>query len=107
MRYCLPNLRRGMPKHGCRLMSFESYIGIAAGVCTAVSLLPQLIKITKEKKADNISWVMLFVLICGLGLWVWYGIIKQDYPIIITNSFSFLVNSLIIYFTARYKGKPG
>lgn len=84
-------------------MTIESYIGIAAGICTAISLLPQLVKIIREKKADNISWVMLFILLAGLGLWVWYGILKKDYPIIITNSFSFLVNSLVIYFTARYK----
>ena len=84
-------------------MSYESSVGIAAGICTSISLLPQLIKIIREKKADNISWVMLFILIAGLALWVWYGIIKNDFPIIITNSFSLLVNLLIIYFTYRYK----
>lgn len=84
-------------------MSYESYVGIAAGICTSVSLLPQLIKIIREKKADNISWFMLFILIGGLSLWVWYGILKKDLPIIITNSFSLLVNSLIIYFTGKYK----
>lgn len=84
-------------------MTAESYIGIAAGICTAISLLPQLIKIIREKKADNISWFMLFILLTGLGLWVWYGILKKDYPIILTNSFSFLVNTLVIYFTGRYK----
>jgi MtN3 and saliva related transmembrane protein len=92
-----------MLKYGSGLMPLESYIGIAAGVCTAVSLLPQLIKIIREKQAENISYFMLFILVAGLGLWVWYGILKMDYPIIITNSFSFLVNSLVIYFTARYK----
>jgi len=86
-------------------MNYESYVGIAAGICTSVSLLPQLIKIIREKKADNISWFMLFILIAGLGLWVWYGTIKKDLPIIITNSFSLLVNLLIIYFTGKYKSK--
>jgi MtN3 and saliva related transmembrane protein len=103
VRYRLPHLRGRVLKHGSRLMSMESYIGIAAGVCTAISLLPQLIKIIREKKADNISYFMLFILLAGLGLWVWYGVLKKDYPIIATNSFSFLVNSLVIYFTMRYK----
>ena len=84
-------------------MSYTGFVGIAAGVCTAISLLPQLIKIVREKKADNISWFMLFILIAGLALWIWYGILKKDLPIIITNSFSLLVNLLIIYFTAKYK----
>ena len=78
-------------------------IGIVAGICTGVSLLPQLIKIIKEKKANDISWIMLFILLTGLAGWVWYGILKEDYPIIITNSFSFLVNLTIIFFTIRYR----
>jgi MtN3 and saliva related transmembrane protein len=103
VRYGLPYLCGRMLKYGSRLMSIESYIGIAAGVCTAVSLLPQLIKIIREKKADNISYFMLFILLVGLGLWIWYGVLKKDYPIMATNSFSFLVNSLVIYFTVKYK----
>ena len=81
------------------------YIAICAGICTAISLLPQLIKIIKEKKSENLSFVMLFVLLVGLGAWVAYGILKEDYPIIITNSFSFVVNSLIIGFSLKYRQK--
>jgi MtN3 and saliva related transmembrane protein len=86
-------------------MEITSYIGIVAGICTAVSLLPQLIKIVREKKAEAISGFMLLILLAGLALWIWYGIMKEDYPIIITNAFSFIINSLIIYFTLRYKKK--
>ncbi len=80
-------------------------IGIVAGICTAVSLLPQLIKIIKEKKAEDISYFMLLILLTGLAGWVWYGVVKKDYPIIFTNSFSFLVNAAVIFFTFRYKKK--
>jgi MtN3 and saliva related transmembrane protein len=84
-------------------MQFPGYIGILAGIFTAASLLPQLVKIIKEKKSENISYFMLFILLAGLSMWVWYGILRKDYPIIITNSFSFLVNILVIYFTMKYK----
>lgn len=86
-------------------MELSTYIGVAAGICTSVSLLPQLIKIIREHKAEDISIVMLVILLAGLALWIWYGITKGDYPIIITNSFSFVVNSLIIFFAIRYKKK--
>jgi MtN3 and saliva related transmembrane protein len=46
---------------------------------------------------------MLLILLAGLGGWIWYGVLKQDYPIIITNSFSFVVNSLITAFSIKYK----
>jgi MtN3 and saliva related transmembrane protein len=80
-----------------------NYIGIGAGVCTGVSMLPQLVKIIREKKAGDISYAMLIILFAGLAGWVWYGILKKDYPIIITNSFSFLVNTLILFFTVRFR----
>jgi len=79
------------------------YIGIGAGVCTALSLLPQLFKIIKDRKANDISYFMLFTLLTGIGGWIWYGLLKKDYPIIITNAFSFLVNLLVIGFSIKYK----
>jgi len=87
------------------VMESTDYIGIAAGVCTAVSLLPQLVKIIREKKAENISYWMLGVLFAGLALWIFYGIRKNDYPIIVTNSISFVLNSLVSFFTIKYKKK--
>jgi MtN3 and saliva related transmembrane protein len=84
---------------------YSLYVGIAAGIGTAVSLIPQLIKIIKEKKADDISYFMLFFLLSGLGGWIFYGILKNDLPLIITNSFSFIANLLIIGFAIKYKRK--
>ena len=80
-------------------------VGIAAGICTGIAMLPQLIKIIREKKAEDISFVMLLVLIVGLGGWVWYGLLREDYPIIITNAFSLLVNFAIVFFSYRYRQK--
>ena len=81
----------------------SQYVGIGAGIFTAFSLLPQLYKIVKEKKAEDISYLMLFILLAGIGGWIWYGVLKNDYPIIITNSFSFIVNIIIIFFSVKYK----
>ncbi|MEO6406019.1 MAG: SemiSWEET transporter, partial [Ferruginibacter sp.] len=75
-------------------MNLTQIIGILAGILTAFSLLPQLLKIIKEKKAEDVSAWMLIILMCGLCLWVVYGIMKNDWPIIATNSFSFLLNAV-------------
>lgn len=85
------------------MAELTNYIGIAAGICTAVSMLPQLFKIIKEKKAEDISYFMLGILLTGLGCWIWYGILKEDIPIIATNSFSALVNLITMGYTIRYK----
>lgn len=67
-------------------------LGIVAGFLTSIAMIPQLIKVIKEKNVEDLSWVMILVLICGLSLWVWYGFIQDELPIIISNSFAVLVN---------------
>ena len=80
-------------------------IGIIAGVLTAVSMLPQVFKTIKTKKAEHVSPLMLIVLICGVSLWIVYGILKNDLPIIFTNGFSVLVNLFMLFLRWRYRDK--
>ncbi len=77
--------------------------GIAAGCITALSTLPQLIKIIKEKKVEDISLWTLIVLITGLGLWTLYGFLKDDIPILATNLFSLLINIILVGLRIKYK----
>jgi MtN3 and saliva related transmembrane protein len=78
-------------------------VGLAAGICTAISLLPQLIKLLKDKKAEDISLFYLVILFIGLGLWIWYGFLRKDLPILVTNGFSLVINGIVIVLGIRYK----
>ncbi len=78
-------------------------IGIIAGVFTAISLLPQLIKMIKNKKAEDISIIYLLTLFCGLSLWVWYGFLREDLPIILTNLTSAALNLVTLFLGLKYK----
>ena len=86
-------------------MNWTQIIGLAAGICTACSLLPQVFKTIKEKKAEDVSMVMLFVLQAGLILWIIYGFDRKDVPIIATNIFSLLVNIIMVILGIKYKKK--
>ncbi len=68
-------------------------------------MLPQLVKTFKEKKAEEISLVMIFILMSGIGGWIWYGFLKNDFPIIITNLFSFILNIILLFFRLKYAHK--
>ncbi|SFN20956.1 MtN3 and saliva related transmembrane protein [Chryseobacterium oleae] len=81
----------------------ENILGIIAGVLTSISMIPQLIKVIKEKNVDDISLVMLLVLISGLSLWVWYGFKKDELPIILSNAFAVLVNISLLVSYMIYK----
>lgn len=82
-------------------------IGLAAGICTSISLLPQLIKLVKHKKAEDISLFYLIILFVGLALWIWYGFLRDDIPIIVTNGFSLVLNGIVIILGIRYKRAAG
>ena len=83
----------------------ETWIGLAASICTGISMLPQLIKTYKEKQAGEISYVMLAILIAGLGLWIWYGFKKDDWIIIISNAVSVIININILVLQIIFKEK--
>ena len=59
-------------------LDFVMVLGFMAGALTSISMLPQLIKTYREKKAEEVSLVMLLVLIGGICLWIWYGLKKND-----------------------------
>ena len=67
--------------------------------------MPQLIKTVKTKEVEQISLVMLIVLMCGIALWIYYGILRKDLPIIATNSFSFLLNVTLTILKGKYDKK--
>lgn len=86
-------------------MSIEQIIGIAAGICTATSLLPQVIKTIKTKEAEEVAMGMLLTLMAGLILWIIYGFMRKDLPIIVTNCFSLLLNAIMIFLRLKYGKK--
>jgi MtN3 and saliva related transmembrane protein len=84
-------------------MDITQLIGIGASIGTGLSLSPQLIKLIKEKKAEDLSMGMMIVLLTGLALWVVYGIRKEDWIIIISNGVSLALNISIILLSMKYR----
>ena len=85
---------------------FESHteiVGLTAGICTSMSLVPQLAKLVKHKKAKEISLFYLIILFMGLAFRIWYGILRDDIPILVTNGFSLVINGIIIVLGIKYK----
>jgi MtN3 and saliva related transmembrane protein len=86
-------------------MMVEDIIGITAGILTSISMLPQLLKVIKEKTVEDLSLPMVIILIVGLSLWVWYGIKKNELPIVFSNAFAVIVNLLLLIYYLRFKDK--
>jgi MtN3 and saliva related transmembrane protein len=86
-------------------MNFITLIGFIAGLCVTISVIPQILTIWKTKKVQNVSFLMFGILTFGVMLWVFYGILKRDIPIIISNSISLVLNLIMLYFIRRYQKK--
>lgn len=80
-------------------------LGIVAGFLTSIAMIPQLIKVIKEKNVEDLSWLMILVLITGLSLWVWYGILQNELPIILSNAFAVVVNIALLICLLLYRKK--
>lgn len=89
-------------------MEIGTAIGLIAGALTTVSFVPQLIKIIRKKKADEISTAMYSVISLGMVLWVTYGIIISSIPVIVANAISVTLCVTIIFFKNHYEsaGRP-
>jgi MtN3 and saliva related transmembrane protein len=48
---------------------------------------------------------MITILLCGVSLWVVYGIMRMEWPIILSNAFSVLVNATLLFCYFKYKNK--
>lgn len=79
-------------------MDSTEIIGLVAAALITVANLPQLIKIIKKGSAKDISVGTYVLLIAGNGCWLAYGILKTDVPIIVGNSISTVLCSLILMY---------
>lgn len=78
-------------------MDYVQIIGLLAALLTTIANIPQTYKIIKTKSTKDISTITYSILLTGLLLWIVYGILRQDYPVLIANSVSALVCSIILF----------
>ena len=78
-----------------------SLLGVLAGTLTAFSFIPQVVKTIKTKETRDISSPMYTILIIGFLLWIVYGVMRKDFPVIIANSISFLLATTILIFKIK------
>ena len=77
-------------------------IGLAAAFCTTVAFLPQVIKTWRTRSTKDISLVMFLVFTTGIFLWLVYGVMRRDLPLIAANGTTFVLSGTILYFKLRH-----
>lgn len=78
-------------------MDYIQIIGLSAAVLTTAANIPQTYKMIKTKSTKDVSTATYGMLLVGFAMWVAYGILREDYPVLIANSISVLVCSVILF----------
>ncbi len=71
-------------------------LGLVAGLLTTVGFVPQIVKSLRERKMDEVSLLMPMILSVGMFLWLIYGLLTDDLPIIIWNAIALTLNLCLV-----------
>ncbi|OHB72729.1 MAG: hypothetical protein A2W17_11890 [Planctomycetes bacterium RBG_16_41_13] len=84
-----------------------SIIGTIAALCTTVGFIPQIIRGVKTKELNDVSPIMLSLLLFGCSLWLVYGLHLGDIIIVLANGFtlSFVSTIFSLRFLYKHRGK--
>ncbi|MGI0481874.1 SemiSWEET transporter [Geminocystis sp. CENA526] len=83
-------------------MELVTIIGLMAGSLTTISFLPQVIKTWRSKSAKDISLSMFLSFCIGVLLWIIYGLLLGELPIIIANFITLILAGTILFFKVKY-----
>jgi len=84
-------------------MNWISVIGFMAAILTTVAYVPQALKSIRTKQTEGVSLWMYVIMSLGILMWLTYGILNKDWPIIWANSVTILlvIPILIIKITSK------
>ncbi|NOK86107.1 MAG: hypothetical protein GFH27_549397n55 [Chloroflexi bacterium AL-W] len=78
-------------------------IGFTAAILTTVAYLPQVIKTWKSKSAKDLSLGLFGILTAGVILWLTYGILTNNGPIIAANAITLFLTGSMLVFKIKYR----
>ncbi|MBC7962682.1 MAG: SemiSWEET transporter [Steroidobacteraceae bacterium] len=70
-------------------------IGLVAGALTSLAAIPQVIKTLRSRHVRDISIWQPLLLSIGVALWMFYGILIGDLPLIVANIIPLACNLLL------------
>jgi MtN3 and saliva related transmembrane protein len=71
-------------------------VGYLASVCSVTSFVPQVVKVVRSGDTAAISARMYAITVIGFALWTTFGIMRQEWPIILTNAVCFCLAGYIL-----------
>jgi MtN3 and saliva related transmembrane protein len=77
-------------------------IGLLAAACTTGSFLPQVIRAWRTRSTRDVSALMFVLLVTGNALWLLYGALIGDLPLVVANLITITLVAIILVLKLRY-----
>jgi MtN3 and saliva related transmembrane protein len=81
----------------------DHLIGTIAATLTTVAFVPQAWLIWKTRRVDGISLGMYCIFTIGIGLWLVYGVMLGNWPLIVSNALTLTLALFILCMKLRYR----
>ena len=86
-------------------MTFLEIFGLVATCFTTSSFVPQVWRTWKTKDVSGISLPTFLILTVGLAMWLAYGLMIGDLPLIVANAAMVVLTAAIVVMKLVY-GRP-
>jgi MtN3 and saliva related transmembrane protein len=77
-------------------MDTATIVGALATLCSITSFVPQAWKVIRTRDTTAISRGMYTVTVIGFSLWLAYGLLLGQWPLILTNGVCLLLSGFIL-----------
>ena len=84
------------------LVHYSTVIGAAAATFTTIAFVPQAYHSYKTRDLSGVSLPMYSIFTLGVALWLLYGLLKQDWPIIIANTITLGLSLMILVLKIKH-----
>jgi MtN3 and saliva related transmembrane protein len=83
-------------------MNPTDLLGLAAGFLTTVAFVPQVAKVWKDRSAKELSLKTFLAFSSGVVLWLLYGIVLGEFPMILWNAVTLALVAAIVVMKLRF-----
>ena len=73
-------------------------------MCSMASFVPQIVKIWRERDAEQVSLRMCIVAVTGFVLWTAYGVLIRQWPVIGSNIVCLALSGTLLVLKWRFSG---
>jgi MtN3 and saliva related transmembrane protein len=79
-----------------------TWVGLVAGLLTSIAALPQVVKTWRSRHAQDLSIWQPLLLSVGIALWLIYGMLIADIPLILANIIPLVCNLLLTVMKLKF-----